>query len=88
MGVVSYWGVPTAMARHCLSYLLEEYRGSIPDSAFWYGTVLCEDVVPYRSRDPEANPLYGVVASHLESFPAGHRNRDRSVPQFVERELR
>src|SRR5574340_259061 len=76
------------MARHCLSYLLEECCGSTTDSAFWPGTVVCEAAVPYRSRDPEANPLYGVVASHLETSLARHRNRDRLVPRFVERELR
>jgi hypothetical protein len=36
----------------------------------------------------EAKPLYGVVASHLETSLARHRNRDNPVPPFVERELR
>ena len=44
--------------------------------------------VAYRPRNPEENPLYGVVAGHLETFLAGQRDRDRSVPGFVEREFR
>ncbi len=39
-------------------------------------------------RNPEDNPLYGVVSEHLETFPARQRERDRPVPYFVERELR
>src|SRR5437667_7841837 len=42
----------------------------------------------YRPRNPEENPLYGVVAGHLETFLARQRDRDRNVPQFVEREFR
>jgi len=42
----------------------------------------------YRPRNPEENPLYGVVAGHLEAFLARQRERDRNVPQFVEREFR
>ena len=44
--------------------------------------------VAYRPRNPEENPLYGVVAGHLETFLARQRERDRSVPGFVEREFR
>jgi hypothetical protein len=39
-------------------------------------------------RNPEENPVYGIVSEHLESFLARQRERDRPVPQFVERELR
>jgi hypothetical protein len=42
----------------------------------------------YRPRNPEENPLYGVVAAHLETFLARQRERDRNVPGFVEREFR
>ena len=42
----------------------------------------------YRPRNPEDNPLYGVVAGHLETFLARQRERDRHVPGFVEREFR
>jgi hypothetical protein len=80
--------LPTATARHCLSDPLEECCGSTPDSASWPGTVVCIAAVPYRSRDPEANPLYGVVVLHLETFLTRHRSRDRPVPRFVARELR
>jgi len=45
-----------------------------------------EDV--YRPRNPEENPLYGIVAGNLESFLAQQREHDRNVPQFVEREFR
>ena len=42
----------------------------------------------YRPRNPADNPLYGVVAGHLETFLARQRERDRNVPGFVEREFR
>ena len=42
----------------------------------------------YRTRNPEDNPLYGVVAGHLETFLARQRERDRHVPGFVESEFR
>ncbi len=42
----------------------------------------------YRPRNPEENPLYGVVAGNLETFLARQRERDRNVPAFVEREFR
>ena len=44
--------------------------------------------VTYRSRNPEENPLYGVIAEHLETFLARQRQRNRNVPEFVEREFR
>jgi hypothetical protein len=52
------------------------------------GLVVCESSAAYRPRDPEANVLYGVVATQLETFLARQRRRDRPVPRFVERELR
>ena len=42
----------------------------------------------YRPRNPEENPVYGIVARHLETFLARHRERDRHVQAFVEREFR
>jgi hypothetical protein len=42
----------------------------------------------YRPRNPEDNPLYGVVAGHLETFLARQHERDRHVPTFVESEFR
>jgi len=42
----------------------------------------------YRPRNREDNPLYRVVAEHLETFLARQRERDRNVPGFVEREFR
>ncbi|MBN2243508.1 MAG: transposase zinc-binding domain-containing protein, partial [Acidobacteria bacterium] len=52
------------------------------------GLCVCEASAEYRPRNPEDNPLYGVVAGHLETFLARQRERDRPVPRFVERELR
>ena len=42
----------------------------------------------YRPRNPEENPLYGVVTGHLETFLVRQREQDRNVPGFVEREFR
>ena len=42
----------------------------------------------YRPRNPEDNPVYGVVTGQLETFLARQRERDRHVPAFVEREFR
>jgi hypothetical protein len=39
-------------------------------------------------RRPEETPLYAVVHEHLESFLAAAERRERTVPRFVERELR
>ena len=39
----------------------------------------------YRPCNPEENPLYGVIAGHLETFLARQRERDRNVPGFVEK---
>jgi hypothetical protein len=52
------------------------------------GFFICESEAAYHPRDPEKNPLYGVVSEHLETFLARQRERDRPVPRFVERELR
>jgi hypothetical protein len=42
----------------------------------------------YRPRNPEDNPLYGVVTRHLETYLAMQSERERPVPRFVEREPR
>src|SRR5512145_2145904 len=42
----------------------------------------------YAPRRPEESILYGVVADHLETFLARARDRERTVPRFVEREFR
>ena len=42
----------------------------------------------YARRRPEESVLYGVLQTELATFLARARARDRSVPRFVERELR
>lgn len=42
----------------------------------------------YIPRKPEETVLYRVVAGELETFLARQQERDRSVPQFVEKEFR
>jgi hypothetical protein len=42
----------------------------------------------YERHRPEETVLYGVVQQELETFLARARSRDRTVPRFVERELR
>lgn len=43
---------------------------------------------PYRRRRPEKEPLYQVVAEHLETFLERTRSSDRQLPSYVEREFR
>ncbi len=52
------------------------------------GFCVCEASAEYRPRNPEDNPLYGVVSRHLETYLARQRERERPVPRFVEREMR
>jgi len=42
----------------------------------------------YAPRHPETTILYGVVQDHLETWLAHARIQERTVPGFVERELR
>ena len=42
----------------------------------------------YRRRTPESEPLYEVLAGHLQTFLAQVRSADRQLPAYVERELR
>jgi len=42
----------------------------------------------YRRRTPEADPLYQVLAGHLETFLAQQRAADQPLPRYVEAELR
>ncbi len=34
------------------------------------GFFICDSEAAYRPRNPEDNPLYGIVAEHLETFLA------------------
>jgi hypothetical protein len=52
------------------------------------GCIVCDGTAVYHPRNPEDNPLYGIISRHLETFLAKQRERDRPVPPFVERELR
>lgn len=42
----------------------------------------------YRRRTPETEPLYQVMAGHLETFLERTRSFERQLPTYVERELR
>ena len=42
----------------------------------------------YRRRTPEKEPLYQVLAEHLETFVERTRSSDRQLPANVEKELR
>jgi hypothetical protein len=42
----------------------------------------------YERRRPGETELHGVVREQLEGFPARARERDHSVPRFVEQTLR
>jgi hypothetical protein len=44
--------------------------------------------VEYSPRSSETTTLYGVVQHHLESWLRNARMHDRTVPRFVEHELR
>lgn len=52
------------------------------------GFLVCDAKAAYQPRNPEDNPLYETVAGNLETFLALQSERNRSVPRFVERELR
>ena len=58
--------------------------GAAPD----IGSNICDETAVYHPRNPEDNPLYGIISGYLETFLARQRERDRPVPPFVERELR
>ena len=42
----------------------------------------------YRRRTPEEEPLYQVLAEHLETFLERTLSDDRQLPAYVEQELR
>ena len=42
----------------------------------------------YRRRTPEEEPLYQILAKHLETFLERTRSSDRQLPAHVEKELR
>jgi hypothetical protein len=50
--------------------------------------IVCEAANDYSPRNPEDNILYGIVAENLETFLSRQNERGRTVPRFVERELR
>jgi Transposase zinc-binding domain len=53
------------------------------------GTAAHVTALHYEQRRPETTPLYGLIATHLETFLAEARAaHDRGVPRYVERELR
>ncbi|MBN1568991.1 MAG: transposase [Acidobacteria bacterium] len=52
------------------------------------GFIVCETANDYRPRNPEDNLLYGIVSENLETFLSRQHERGRTVPRFVERELR
>jgi len=67
--------------------------GTIPAAALLQGHTGCvsaAEVFPgvYHPRQPGESVLYRVVSGHLETFLARQQQSGRSVPHFVERELR
>ena len=52
------------------------------------GFSVCEAAFEYQPRRPEESVLYRVVAENLETFLSRQHERGRTVPRFVERELR
>ena len=77
--------------RHCSSVL--PISGKKPPAYETFAAkgksfCVCEAANEYRPRNPEDNPLYGVVSRHLETYLTAQSARERPVPRFVERELR
>jgi hypothetical protein len=60
-------------------------EGSLPGASATHPGRTPEAYVPRR---PEESALYRVVADELETFLMRARERDRTVPRFVEREFR
>jgi len=77
---------------HCFCSVLsisEKFPGTYDEyAAPDEGCIVCDGTAVYHPRNPEDNPLYGVVSRNLETFLARHRERERPVPLFMERELR
>lgn len=78
------------MAQHSsLIPFLEKASGGYDDCvSLDEGFVVCETNNGYHPRNPQDNPLYGVVLEHLEAYLARQRECERTVPRFVEWELR
>jgi hypothetical protein len=55
-----------------------------PDEGFIIG----EETAAYHPRNPEDNPVYGIVSANLETYLALQSAKSRPVPFFVEHELR
>jgi hypothetical protein len=70
-----------AIVLHDISSAYEDFCAQ--DEGFF----ICEERASCHPRNPEDNPLYGIISEHLETFLARQRERDRPVPRFVEREL-
>ena len=73
-------------------YALRSSRGAVATKLRATAADGCRPGAPheasYARRRPEESVLYAVVRAELESFLARARERDRTVPRFVERELR
>ena len=68
-----------------------EPRGRGPHLACRRGTqapCIHGNAPAYRRRTPEKEPLYQVMAEHLETFIERTRSSDRQLPAHVEKELR
>ncbi len=65
----------------------EEVQSGQWDSVRSCGLV-CESGGVYNPRHAEETILYSVVSENLETFLAMQQQRERTVPRFVERELR
>jgi hypothetical protein len=52
------------------------------------GFLIGEEPSAYHPRNPEDNPIYGIVADNLETYLALQSAKSRPVPFFVEHELR
>ena len=42
----------------------------------------------YRRREPEKDPLYQILAEHLESFLQQARTSEHRLPFHIEKEMR
>jgi len=84
---------PALSEQNCTATLFGSSPAQIPFRSNGFRTgdedfFICDAEAAYHPRNPEENPLYGIVAEHLETFLGRQRERDRPVPPFVERELR
>ena len=71
-----------------MTSLTSTCRASISYAAFLRLSPSGRTASKYASRVPEETILYGTVRAQLETFLACAEASGRSVPAFVERELR